>query len=174
MNDYTEKKRDWGMFFIGVVLVICSIVILAWPGITLVTIALMAGFMFLFAGGADAAAFFTAKGVSGRGWILLNAILDLILGFMFLVHPVVAADVLPWLAGGFIIGYGICAMIAAFGVRKIGSTWWLTLINGILAIIIGILFFVDPVNFVIFLSVFLMWRGVLMCVYGLISPRSLQ
>lgn len=174
MNQETSKKRDWGMFFIGIVLVICSIIILAWPGITLLTIAMMAGIMFLFAGGVDLATFFNAKGTSGRGWILFSAILDFILGFMFIVHPVAGAEVLPWLAGGFMIGYGILAIISAVGMRKIGSTWVLMLINGILAIILGILFVMDPVNFVIFLAVFLMWRGVLMCIYGVVSPRSLQ
>lgn len=174
MSQLDTKKHDWGMFFIGIVLVICSFIILLWPGITLLTIALMAGVMLLFAGGADLAAFFEAKGTQGRGWILLNAILDVILGFMFIVHPVAAAEVLPWLAGGFIIGYGILAIASAVGMRKIGSGWVLMIINGILAIIVGFLFFMDPVNFAIFLAVFLMWRGILMCFYGIVSPRSLQ
>lgn len=174
MNENSEKKHDWGMFFIGVVLIISAFIMMIWPGMTLVTIALMAGIMLLFAGGADLSAFFAAKGTEGRGWIILNAILDILLGIMFLVHPLVAASVLPWLAGGFVIGYGILAIISAFGLRKLGSTWVLMLINGILSIIIGILFIIQPINFAIFLSVFFAWRGVLMCFYGIVSPRSLN
>lgn len=174
MSTENEKKRDWGMFFIGIALVICAIIMLIMPGITLLTIAMMAGIMMLFAGGADLSAFFAAKGTAGRGWILLNAIIDVILGFMFVVHPVAAAAVLPWLAGCFIIAYGVMAIVSAFGLRKLGGTWGLMILNGALSIVVGILFFVDPASFVVFLSAFLIMRGILMCVYGMVSPRSLQ
>lgn len=174
MSNENAKKHDWGMFFVGIALVICAIIMLVMPGITLVSIALMAGIMLLFAGGADLSAFFSAKGTAGRGWILLNAVIDIILGIMFVVHPVAAAAVLPWVAGCFIIAYGVAAIVSAFGLRKLGGTWGLMILNGILSIIVGVLFFVDPASFVAFLSAFLIMRGILMCVYGMVSPRSIQ
>lgn len=170
----TVKKHDWGMFFLGILLVICSVIIMAWPGATLVTIALFAGFMLLFAAGADLATFFNIpSGSPGRGWIMANAIIDILLGAMFVAFPVATAQIIPWLAGAFIVAYGIIAIITSIGVRSLGSTWMLMLLNGILSIIIGILFFVDPTYFVIYLGLYVAMRGVLMCIYGIVAPRSL-
>lgn len=170
----TVKKHDWGMFFLGILLIICSFILMMWPETTLITIALFAGFMLLFAAGGDLATFFNVpKGTDGRGWIMANAIIDIILGGMFIIHPVATASVIPWLAGGFIVGYGIIAIISSIGLRSYGSTWLLLLLNGILSIVIGILFFVDPTYFVWLICFFLIMRGVLMCVYGIVAPRSL-
>lgn len=170
----SQKKRDWGMIACGVLLVISAFVIMLWPGMTLVTLAIIAGVMFLFAGGADLSQYFRVRGsVDGAGWILVNAILDIILGAMFIIHPIAAAEVLPWLAGMFVIFYGVMAIVASIGIRNMGSVWVLMLLNGILSIVIGILFFVNPAYFVWFLGFFLAWRGAMMCAYGFMAPRSL-
>lgn len=168
------KKHDWGLVFGGVLLVICAFVILFWPGLTLVTLAILAGFLFLFAGGADLATFFgLRKDKKGTGWILVNAILDIILGFMFLLHPLAAAEVLPWVVGCFVIAYGVVAIASSFGFRSYGSMWILMLINGILSVIIGILFVMDPATFVLFLGFFVIWRGIVMAISGIVAPRNL-
>lgn len=175
MADSTaKKKRDWGMVVCGVLLVISAFVIMFWPGMTLVTLAIIAGVMFLFAGGADLSQYFRVrKTVDHSGWLLVNAILDIVLGAMFVIHPLAAAQVLPWLAGVFVIFYGVMAIVSSIGIRSMGSAWVLVLLNGILSIIIGILFLVNPAYFVWFLAFFLVWRGVMMCVYGFMSPKSL-
>ncbi len=170
----SQKKRDWGMIVIGILLVISAFVIMLWPGMTLVTLAIVAGVMFLFAGGADLSQYFRVRTMTqGAGWILVNAILDIILGAMFIIHPIAAAQVLPWLAGMFVIFYGIMVIVASVGMRSMGSVWVLTLLNGILSIVIGILFFVNPAYFVWFLGFFLAWRGAMMCVYGFMCPKCL-
>lgn len=172
MND--TKKHDWGMFFLGILLIVCAVIIMVWPGVTLVTMALFAGFMLLFAAGGELGSFFSVpKGTSGRGWMMANAILDIILGAMFIIHPIASATVLPWLAGCFIIAYGIIAIASSISFRSLGSAWVLMLINGILSIVIGILFFINPAYFVIFVGVYLVMRGIVMCISGLIAPRSL-
>ncbi len=168
------KKHDWGMFFMGIVLVICAFLIMLWPGMSLVTIALFAGVSLLFAGGADLSTYFSVRGnVKGAGWILANAILDILLGAMFIIHPLATAQVIPWLAGCFVVAYGLIAIITSISMRSMGPTWILMLLNGILSIVIGILFFVNPGFFVIFVGLFIAMRGILMCVYGIVSPRSL-
>lgn len=169
----TQRKHDWGMIVCGVLLVISAFVIMLWPGMTLFTLAIIAGVMLLFAGGADISQYIRLRPASGSGWILVNAILDIILGAMFIIHPIAAAEVLPWLAGIFVIAYGVMAIVASIGIRSMGSVWVLMLLNGILSIVIGILFFVNPAYFVWFLGFFLAWRGAMMCVYGFMAPASL-
>ena len=87
-------KRDWGLIIGGIALAVVGAILLFWPGLTMVTIATVAGVLFLAAGAVDLVnAFrFRADGVSG--WAILNAILDLVLGILFLVHPITGAVVL--------------------------------------------------------------------------------
>ena len=50
--------RNWGLFAAGIALVIIGFVLLVVPGLTLVSIAVIAGCMFLAAGIVDAYAYF--------------------------------------------------------------------------------------------------------------------
>ncbi len=175
MADTTKsKKHDWGMFFSGLLLVVFAFVIMLWPGATLVTLAIMAGVLLLFSGGANISQYIRLrKTAEHTGWMLVNAILDIILGVMFVIHPIASAQVLPWLAGIFVIVYGVMAIVTSIGIRSVGASWLVMLLYGLLSIVIGIMFIINPAYFVLFLGIFLAMRGVVMCVYGIIAPRAL-
>lgn len=173
-QENSSKKHDWGLFFSGIALILVSAVVILWPGLTLVTIAIVAGAILVVAGIFDFVFYFRAKDVTQpSGWVIVNGILDIILGAMFLIQPVATAAVLPWIAGVFIIAYGIVAIPSAIAFRKIGSAWPIMLLNGILSILIGIIFVMDPASFALFLGIYLAMRGVMMCIYGIIAPRNL-
>lgn len=164
--------RDWGMFFAGLAIIIAGFVIYFWPGLTLVSIAIIAGVMLIVGGIFDFVSYFKLKGTGlTSGWAIVNAICSLILGIMFIVHPVVSAAVIPMLVGIFVLFYGGMAIAAAISLRKYGSGWGLMLLNGIVSILCGVLFIMMPASFAIFLAVFLWMRGVTMCVYGLSTSR---
>ena len=59
--------RNWGLFAAGIALVIIGFVLLMVPGLTLVSIAVIAGCMFLAAGIVDAYAYFTYRGPRRSG-----------------------------------------------------------------------------------------------------------
>lgn len=165
------KKTDWASFFLGILVAISGIIILAWPGLTLVMIAEIAGVWLLIAGGFSFAAWWRTKGISGAGWTLANAICDVILGLMFLIHPLVAASVIPVLAGFFVIVYGIFAVVAGIGMKKLfGSASAIMILNGIIAFICGILFIMFPASFAIYLGIFLIMRGVTITVLSVMAP----
>ncbi len=174
-NGTKTRKHDWGLFASGILLLICAFVIMLWPGITLVTMGIIAGILLIIAGVSIFATYMRTRNtaIKQSGWVLANAILDIILGAMFLIWPVAAAATIPWLAGVFMVAYGIMAIISSIAVRQTGSMWILMLINGILSIIIGIMFVMDPGSFVIFVSIYLIMRGVIMMIYGIIAPRNL-
>lgn len=172
--DATAKKHDWVMFFLGILLVLSAIVIMAWPDASLLTMSIFAGAMFLVAGVGDIIAYVQLRKINqASGWIIVNAILDVILGFMFIVHPIAGAQVLPWLAGVFVIAYGVMAIITSIGVRSYGSTWIVLLIYGILSIPVGIFFMMWPASFIYFLGIFLIMRGCIMSYYGIVAPNNL-
>lgn len=169
------KKHDWGLFASGVLLIIFAFVMMLWPGLTLVTLGIIAGVVLIITGISIFVTYMRTRktAVKQSVWVLVNAILDVVLGAMFLLYPVAAAATIPWLAGAFVIAYGVVAIFSSIGVRNTGSMWVLMLLNGILSIIIGIMFVMDPGSFVIFVGIYFVMRGVLMMIYGIIAPRNL-
>lgn len=167
-----NDKRDWGLFFGGLLVVLCGIAALFWPGATMEILALVAGVGFLVAGVFSFATWVrTHKYAQGSGWTLANAICDIILGIMFLVHPVVGAGVITMVVGCFTLAYGFFAIVTSFGIRKMTSSWWIMLLNGIISVMCGWFFLFSPGFFAIFLAVFIIMQGVTMSTYG-IAPSS--
>ena len=116
--------RNWGLFAAGIALVIIGFVLLMVPGLTLVSIAVIAGCMFLAAGIVDAYAYFKYREAEGlSGWALAYAICDIILGVLFIVHPIASAVVIPWVMGIFVVAYGIFEIVAAVRFRDALPGW---------------------------------------------------
>ncbi|MCI9129729.1 MAG: hypothetical protein HFJ65_05425 [Eggerthellaceae bacterium] len=171
----TTSKRDWGAFFVGILVALAGIIVMVWPGLSLVMLAQIAGVGLLVAGVYDFFVWWKIRGTDGAGWTVLSGICDIILGIMFLVHPIVAAGVITLLVGCFVVVYGAFAIAAGFGLRKIsGSMWGLMVANGILSLLCGVLFIIYPEFFAIYLGVFLLMRGVTMSVMGASSPNIME
>lgn len=162
------KKHDWTLIVIGVLFIVCGGVFAFTPGATLITLTAFAGAMLLVSGIFSIINYFRFRDTGCvSGWTIFYGILDIILGLMFLIHPVLLASVIPWLMGIFIIAFGIYEIIAAFRVKKVGAPMWgWALFSGIFEIILGIMFFVFPLIVVFFLAIFLLIRGMTLILFG--------
>ena len=170
----TKSTKDWGLIFGGIALAIVGCIVIWWPGLSVMEFAIIAGVFLLIAGVVDFINWFRfRKTMPKPGWAFLNALCNVILGVMFLLHPVMGAWVISWTAGGFIIAYGVFAIVAAIRLRTAGSGWGWMLLNGIISVICGLFFFFAPDFFGIFLGVFLLMRGVSMTVYGITGPANM-
>ena len=171
----TAKKHDWGLIVAGVLLVLCAFFFLVAPGLTLVTITAIAGAAFLVSGVFDIinyARFHKVMNLSG--WAIAYAVLDIIIGLMFLVHPRAFAAVIPWVIGAFVLVFGVFEIVGAFRVRKTGIPMWgWMLFSGIVGALCGVTFFVSPASFSIFLSVFILMRGVSLVFYGWNTSKAM-
>lgn len=173
--NHTKAKHDWGLFFLGIICIAASLAIVAWPGISMFTITIIAGIVLCVAGVWDFVLYSNLKGtVSGAGWYIASGICDIILGALFLLNPIATAEMLPWLAGIFVIAYGIAACFSGIGFSSFTGAWALMLLNGILSVIIGIMFLTMPGSFILFISIYLAFRGVMMCIYGIVAPNSIS
>lgn len=162
------KKHDWGLVVAGVLLILCAFFFLWAPGLTLVTITAIAGAAFLVSGIFDIVNYIRFhKAMNLSGWAIAYAVLDIVIGLMFLLHPLAFAAVIPWVIGIFFIIFGIVEVVGAFAVKKTGvSLWGWMLFSGIVSVLCGITFFVSPASFSIFLSVFILMRGMSLMFYG--------
>lgn len=165
--------RNWGLFAAGIALLLIGFVLLMVPGLTLVSIAVIAGCMFLAAGIVDAWAYFKYRREERlSAWALAYAVCDIILGVLFIVHPVASAVVIPWVMGIFVVAYGIFEIVAAVRFHTVMPGWGWVLFSGIVSLLCGLAFIVAPGTFALFLGLFLMARGVQMAVFGVSLPQA--
>ena len=119
----TTNKHDWGLVIAGVLLVICSMFFLFAPGLALVTITVIAGAAFLVSGIFDIVNYFRfRRAMDLSGWALAYGALDIVLGILFLVNPLVSAGALAWFIGAFFIVFGVFEVVGAFKVRNMGAS----------------------------------------------------
>lgn len=164
----TTNKHDWGLVIAGVLLVICSMFFLFAPGLALVTITVIAGAAFLVSGIFDIVNYFRfRRSMDLSGWALAYGALDIVLGILFLVNPLVSAGALAWFIGAFFIVFGVFEVVGAFKVRNMGvSMWGWMLFSGIVGALCGLTFFIAPAMLGVFLSVFILMRGASLIFYG--------
>ncbi len=113
------SKRDWGSIVAGVAMIIVGFAFLLVPGLTLVAIAAIAGVALVASGVVDAISYARyRRELDLSAWMLVGAALDIVLGVLFIVHPLVSAVVLPWLAAiGFAV-YGVLEIVAAWRIAS--------------------------------------------------------
>ena len=94
------KKHDAGLIVAGILLIVCAFLFLLAPGVTLVTLTAIAGAAFLVSGIFDVITYVRFReAMSLSGWALAYAVLDIVIGLMFLIHPIAFAAVIPWVIG---------------------------------------------------------------------------
>ncbi len=132
----------------GVLLIACGIMFLFMPGATLLSIAIYIGIGTLIAGVTGCAAYFTDKRrLPGSGWLLFEAILDILLGVLLLSSGAWAmiAVLLPAMFSLWIIIKGFIGVIDAIESRHyMGNQWVASLIVAIVFIALGILALINP------------------------------
>ncbi|MEG2368883.1 MAG: DUF308 domain-containing protein [Raoultibacter sp.] len=171
-----EKKWDWGLIVAGVLLTVCAGVCAFFPGLTLVTIAAVAGAGFLISGIGDVIFYVRFhKTMEMSGWALAYAALDIILGLMFLLHPMAFASVIPWVVSfGFLL-FGIFEAVVAVKAKGLGAPMWgFSLFSGIVNVLCAIALFMFPASFALFIAFFALWRGISLVVQGITVGKSVS
>lgn len=173
---FMRPRRDWALIIAGILMVICAFLLMVAPGLTLVMIASLSGVCLLVTGIFDIISYVrTHRYMQMPRWTLAYALLDIILGLVFLIHPIALAAFVPWMAGAGLIIFGIFEIAGALKGRKLGgSMWFLLITSGIIDILCAIMFFVNPLSFVIFIGLFLLMRGISLLVFGITAKKSMM
>lgn len=128
------------MSLAGVALVALGVVCLVNSGATLLSLAWVIGLIFLFAGCSEFVAWcrlhrFMPQG----GLIFLSALLQVVVGVFFLVHPASLMVALPFIFAFFVLFEGIRIAIESFDFKQVGFRyWWILFLFGLLAAAFGI------------------------------------
>lgn len=165
--------RHWGwVLFFGVITVVLGILALAWPGHTLIAIAVVFGVQLVVMGVFRFVASFAFPDLSGGTRVLyaLLGVLSLIIGLYALRHVLITIVALALLLGIFWVVNGTTELFTAISQRELPNRGW-NIFSGILGIIAGIILLVYPAISVLTLAIVV---SIWLIVYGmmLISVAS--
>ena len=128
------------LLLIGVLSVAVGITILAKPGDSLSTLAVIAG-IFLLVDGVLELAVSLLHGTQSRGMVALVGVLSAIVGLLLIRHPIQGIVAIALLLGIWLIAIGVIRIVAAFEV-DVHRGW--NLFAGAVELIAGIVIVSDP------------------------------
>ena len=132
-------KKIW-LCIVGIILIALGVYCFTSPSLTLLTTAKILGIALLVEGIMKVA--FTLRTqafLPFSGTRMLSALLDILFGLFILFHLYGTAVSLPMLFAIWVIIEGISVAVQSFDYKKFGfSQWWLILLLGICATLLGI------------------------------------
>lgn len=163
------KRSNTSMIVGGLLFIILGILCVVFRNAALTMLAIVAGVCFAAAGIGGLVNYGRYKDTKGyTNWMLVGAILNLVLGAVFILYPFAFRAVIPWLIGLVVLVVGITEIASALKSRKENaSSWGYDMLIGILTAIFGILMFAAPGLLSILLGIFLIMRGFIMLGGGL-------
>ncbi len=137
--------RHWGWIFAyGVITVVAGIAVLAWPGPTLLVIAILVGIQLVVLGIFRFVAAFGPDLTAGaRILYALLGVLSLIIGLYALRHVLITLLALGLLLGIFWVANGAVELFTALSHREVHHRGWMSIL-GLLSIVAGLVLLVYP------------------------------
>ena len=138
----------WLTLLRGIAAVLFGILALVWPGITALSLVLLWG-AYTFADGIFSlgAAIMGAGGATTgqRWWLAITGVLGIAAGLIAFFAPALTGSVLLVFIAIWAIAIGVMAIVGAIQLRKEMDGEWLLILSGIIAIVFGVLMFMQPV-----------------------------
>ena len=136
-----DFRSLWWLFVLfGLITLAAGIILIAWPGPSLVTIAVVIGIFLLVDGVIDVIASIAGRG-EGRGLVAMLGVLSIIAGLILVKHPFSALAALVIIVGIWFIVSGVGRFVAAFSDSEYRGT---NIAVGVLDILAGIVVLAWP------------------------------
>jgi uncharacterized membrane protein HdeD (DUF308 family) len=123
---------------LAIVLIIFGILAIALPLVSSIGVALVIGWMAIFAGIAQFVHAFQSKGIGPILWKVLVAVIYVVAGFSLIARPAAGVAGLTLVFAVFLFAEGITDIVAYFATRKSGTSSWM-LLDGIITLVLGLL-----------------------------------
>jgi len=122
----------------AIVLIVFGFLAICLPFLTSWGVVVVIAWLIVFSGGFQFIHAFQSQGIGHILWKLLVAILYLIVGIYFLLHPVLGVAAFTLALAIFFVLEGIFDLVAYFQARALPGSGWI-LFDGIVTLILGIL-----------------------------------
>jgi uncharacterized membrane protein HdeD (DUF308 family) len=163
------RSRWWWAAY-GVLTVIAGVLVLAWPGITLVTLAVIFAVQLFVVGIFRVVAAFAIPDTSASAKVLsvVVGVLSFIAGIICLRSPLQTLVVLTLILGAFWLIHGVADIVNGISGRGEAGRGW-TIVGGVIGVLGGIVVLSSPVSSAITLAWLL---GVVLILLGLVGILS--
>lgn len=178
MNSSWLSATWRAMIVRGVIAIGIGILALIWPGLTVITLALVWGVWALVDGGMSIFQVFSSDASMGSrvGWGILGAV-AVIAGLFAIIRPGVTVVVLTWMLGIWLIVRGVVELVAAFS-RTTAAPRWLLVVAAVVDALLGILFVANPgasaLAVATVLGLFTVIWGIAVLFLGIVVRRELK
>ena len=154
----------WALALRGVFAILFGILAIVWPGMTAVVLVLLFGAYALVDGVFALVAALRAAQHHGRsGGLLVEGILNIIIGIICFAWPASALVALIYLIALWAIITGVALIAAGLALIRFSGEW-LLVVSGALSVLLGLILFVQPAAGVVALS---WWLGVYALLFGI-------
>ena len=138
-------RKWWVLLLNGICAIIFGLVAFTWPGITLLSLAILFG-VYCIADGITMIIVSITRGKRGESWgqMLFRGIVSLIAGGIALFWPAITAIALLLIIAVWAIVRGILEIFAAIRLRKIINNEWLLVLGGIISVLFGVFIMARP------------------------------
>lgn len=158
---------DWGQFITGILFLIAAFVVMRYPLATLKTVTFIFAVVAIIRGIAILAGYSTLRQLTGKlAWVsLLMGIFDLVIGVIFLVNSNFGVATITMMFAIWFLVDSVSSLFNVGHLRIAGTGWFvLYLVLDILAVIVSLMLFMQPVvaaiTLVTLLSMFFVLFGI--------------
>ena len=170
---------DWGQFITGILFLIAAFVVMRYPLATLKTVTFIFAVVAIIRGIAILAGYSTLRQLTGKlAWVsLLMGIFDLVIGVIFLVNSNFGVATITMMFAIWFLVDSVGSLFNVGHLRIAGTGWFvLYLVLDILAVIVSLMLFMQPVvaaiTLVTLLSMFFVLFG-LECIVLAFARRNI-
>ena len=167
----SEVARDigrswWVVLLYGIIGVIFGVLAIMQPVEAAAALAWAAGVMALVEAAVSVVALFSKDAPVSKGWLAFYAVISLVFGVLAVMNPLIMAGSLVIVLGLWLSIAGIYRIVFAIRVRKHIRGEWLLIVSGLLAVVLGVLFALNPLGGLMVTS---LWIGAMALVYGVLQ-----
>jgi len=137
-------KWRWALGLKGLASVIFGVMVLAWPGISVLALTIVFGIYALATGAVEVGTAFSTKSKEERGWLVASGLLGIVVGVIVVAWPGISALALLYVIGVYALLLGTLAVAASFQLPLDGRDSALTMVSGIVSIMFGVVIFAKP------------------------------
>ena len=162
-----RASRHWGwLMAFGIISLLAGVAVLAWPGRTLIVVAVLFGVQLVVTGIFRFVAAFASEDLTGGTRVLLAVlgVLSLIIGLYAVRHVLVTLLALALLLGIYWVVSGVVELFMALSAHGVPGRGW-TVVMGVISMLAGLLVLVYPaislLTLAVVLSVWLLVLGLM-------------
>lgn len=156
----------WVLLLYGVLGVLFGLIAMTRPVAAAAALAWALGVMALAEGLVSLLALFDKQVKISKAWLALYAVVSIVFGLLTVFNPMATAGILLLFLAAWLIVAGVYRIVFAIRVRKEIEGEWLIALSGVLAIVLGALYVLNPY---VGLKVTTIWIGAAALVYGILQ-----